>query len=231
LLDNPDEARATKTSARPHQVWSLNGVRLSLHPDGSLDRQTLEADLRPRLEICEELRADYLLAVPPRIPGLSPGAAMKGIREGLELVRDDAIVFGSGRQVAFEFLGFHDCPVNTPALAGEVVDQVDEIDLVLDSCHWHASGGGSLEAFPCKQIAMVHLNDAPAKPPREIEDADRVLPGEGVIRLADLVRELQRRGYRGPYSLETFNPAYWKEPPDDVARRGKTALDRLFAEY
>src|ERR671936_2721314 len=61
LLERPDEARATKTSARPHQVWSLNGVRLSLHPDGSLDRQTLEADLRPRLQICEELGADYLL--------------------------------------------------------------------------------------------------------------------------------------------------------------------------
>jgi 2-keto-myo-inositol isomerase len=102
--------------------------------------------------------------------------------------------------------------------------------MVLDSCHWHASGGESLEAFPCERIAMVHLNDAPPKPPREIEDADRVLPGEGVIRLRDLLAELQRRGYRGPYSLETFNPSYWEESPEEIARRGKAALDRLFSE-
>ena len=40
----------------------------------------------------------------------------------------------------------------------------------------------------------------------------------------------QRRGYRGPYSLETFNPSYWEESPEEIARRGKAALDRLFSE-
>ena len=53
---------------------------------------------------------------------------------------------------------------------------------------------------------MVHLNDAPAKPPRDIEDADRVLPGRGVIRLAELIETLAGGRLRGPWSLETFNP-------------------------
>jgi 2-keto-myo-inositol isomerase len=228
LLDHEGEVPSAARAARAHEVWSLNGVRLSLKPDGSLDSDTLAADLGPRLEVCAQLQADYLLAVPPRVPGLPGSPAIAGIREGLEVARDEARK--TRIRVAFEFLGFADCPINTPKLAAEVVDPVDEVDLVLDSCHWHASGGGSLEGFPCRRIAMVHLNDAPAKPPREIEDADRVLPGEGVIRLRDLLDELKRRGYRGPYSLETFNPTYWQEPPEEVARRGKATLDRLFSD-
>jgi 2-keto-myo-inositol isomerase len=77
---------------------------------------------------------------------------------------------------------------------------------------------------------MVHLNDAPAKPPPLIEDADRLLPGRGVIRLRELVDGLRGRGYEGPWSLETFSPAYWQRDPLEVAVEGKTALDRLLGD-
>ncbi len=74
---------------------------------------------------------------------------------------------------------------------------------------------------------MVHLNDAPPKPPREIEDEDRLLPTRGVIRLSELVADLRSRGYDGPWSLETFNPEYWEQDPLDIARAGRTSLDRV----
>jgi sugar phosphate isomerase/epimerase len=48
-----------------------------------------------------------------------------------------------------------------------------------------------------------------------------------VIRLGDLLRELGERGYKGPFSLETFNPAYWAQEAADVAARGRAALARL----
>jgi len=132
-----------------------------------------------------------------------------------------------GIRVAFEFLGFGDCPIDTPDLAGRVVADLPGVDLVLDSCHWHASGEGSLDSFPIERLAMVHLNDAPAKPPREIEDADRVLPGRGVIRLAALIGALTRAGYRGPWSLETFNPEYWARPAEEIAAEGRSAVARI----
>ena len=83
----------------------------------------------------------------------------------------------TGSASAFEFLGFGDCPIDTPELAGRVVDGLDGVDLVLDSCHWHASGRGSLDAFPMERLAMVHLNDAPAKPPRESRTRIACCPG------------------------------------------------------
>ena len=222
LLTDPAEVRATAEAARPNDVLTLNGVALTVRADGRVDRQRVDADLGPRLRICADLGSPYLLAIPPRAPGLSTRKAIPGTRDALELARDRADAMGI--RIAFEFLGFGDCPINTPALAAETVDGIDAIDLVLDSCHWHASGSLPLDSYPVDRLVLVHLNDAPNKPPREIEDADRVLPGEGVIRLKDLVRDLAAHGYAGPWSLETFNPGYWKEDPAAVARRGLIAV-------
>jgi 2-keto-myo-inositol isomerase len=218
LLKDVAEVRATAEAVRPREVLTLNGVALTVRPDGHMDRGLLEADLLSRLRICADLGSPYLLAIPPRAPGLAIGRAIPGTRDALQLARDrgDAL----GVRIAFEFLGFGDCPINNPAMAAETVEGIDGIDLVLDSCHWHASGSESLDGYPVERLALVHLNDAPEKPRREIEDADRVLPGEGVINLAELMRQLTSRTYSGPWSLETFNPAYWTEDPEAVAGRG-----------
>jgi 2-keto-myo-inositol isomerase len=225
LLDAAGELAAATNIVGRGEVWSLNGLQLQVGADASLDRDRAERELEPRLAICEAIHALYLLVVPPRRAGVDRARSIGAMREGLSMVRDRARPLGVG--VAFEFLGFADCPIGSPALAAEVVGPLDGVDLVLDSCHWHASGSASLEGFPVERLAMVHLNDAPPKPPREIEDADRVLPGDGVIRLAELIQALRGRGYAGPWSLETFNPALWRDEPARVARQGIARLRSL----
>jgi 2-keto-myo-inositol isomerase len=227
LLKDAAEVRATAELVRPSEVLTLNGVALTVRADGRMDRRLIEDDLKSRLQICQELGAPYLLAIPPRAPGLETRRAIPPTRDALELARDRADRLDI--RIAFEFLGFGDCPINTPEIATETVDGIDAIDLVLDSCHWHASGSQPLNAFPVERLVLVHLNDAPDKPPRQIEDADRVLPGEGVIQLKTLLASLKARAFTGPWSLETFNPAYWKQDPDDVARRGRAAIAALFS--
>jgi sugar phosphate isomerase/epimerase len=64
-------------------------------------------------------------------------------------------------------------------------------------------------------------------PPRDIEDADRLLPGRGVIRLAALIAMLRAGGYRGPWSLETFNPDFWAASPEEIAMEGRAAVATL----
>jgi 2-keto-myo-inositol isomerase len=225
LLTAPNEVRDVASIVEPEEVWSLNGLQVRLATDGSPRLDILDDELAPRLDICRALGARYLLVVPPRAAGLPPDLAITGMRGALAIVRDTAAAVGVG--VAFEFLGFADCPIDSPDRAAEVVDRVDGVDLVLDSCHWHASGSQSLEAFQVDRLRMVHLNDAPAKPPREIEDEDRVLPTLGVIRLAALIEQLRARGYDGPWSLETFNPAYWDRDPAEVAREGRELTEPL----
>jgi 2-keto-myo-inositol isomerase len=225
LLNDSSEVRRTAAIARPKEVLTLNGVALTVRPDGRMDRRLIESDLVARLQICRELQSPYLLAIPPRAPGLETRRAIPGTRDALELARERADQLRV--RIAFEFLGFADCPINAPDIATETVDGIDGVDLVLDSCHWHASGSEPLDNYPVDRLALVHINDAPDKPPRSIEDADRVLPGDGVIRLADLMSELKRRDYAGPFSLETFNPTYWQEDPATLARRGLEAMRRV----
>jgi 2-keto-myo-inositol isomerase len=227
LLIDAAEVRMTADIVRPREVLTLNGVALTVRADGRMDRRLIEDDLKPRLQICQDVGSPYLLAIPPRAPGLETRRAIPGTRDALELARDRADRVGI--RIAFEFLGFGDCPINTPEIATETVDGIDGIDLVLDSCHWHASGSEPLNSYPVERLALVHLNDAPDKPLRRIEDEDRVLPGEGVIQLKALIAGLKARGYTGPWSLETFNPGYWKQDPETIARRGREAIDALFA--
>ena len=227
LLTAPEELATSADLVRPTEVWSLNGIQLQLTPEGGLDRGRLAAEMAPRLDICRRLAAAYLLVVPPRAAGADRERAIGAMRDGLAILRDAAASDGIG--IAFEFLGFGDCPIDTPELAGRVVADLPGVELVLDSCHWHASGAGSLDAFPIDRLAMVHLNDAPAKAPRDIEDADRLLPGRGVIRLTELVGTLRAAGYRGPWSLETFNPDYWAAAPEEIAAEGRAAIAVLLA--
>jgi sugar phosphate isomerase/epimerase len=70
----------------------------------------------------------------------------------------------------------------------------------------------------------VHLNDVPLPPASSINDADRVLPGEGRIPLERYVRDVGAAGFDGPWSLETFNELLWKQDPEQVAARGYRAL-------
>jgi 2-keto-myo-inositol isomerase len=218
LLGEPDELAEAADVVEPGEVWSLNGIQLELDGHGGLRRDLIDEELPPRIEICGLLNAGYLLVVPPRAEGFDRESAVRAVADGLAIVRDEAA--RSGVRVAFEFLGFGDCPINDPELAARVIDGVPGSDLVIDSCHWHASGGGPLDGFPIGRLAMVHLNDAPAKPPRTIEDADRVLPSLGVIDLARLVELLRTKGYGGPWSLETFNPDYWARDPEAIAVEG-----------
>jgi 2-keto-myo-inositol isomerase len=225
--DATAELSATAGAVRPGEVWSLNGIQIKVGADGTLRRDLLEAELVPRLSVCQATGASYLLVVPPRIGAVDAEHALPGVTEGLARIRDEAAAVGV--RAAFEFLGFADCPIDSPELAARLAEAVPGTDLVIDSCHWHASGSQALDGFPLERLAMVHLNDAPAKPPREVEDADRLLPGLGVIRLPELVAALLGGGYTGPWSLETFNPAYWSEDPREVAHRGMASTQQILA--
>jgi 2-keto-myo-inositol isomerase len=98
--------------------------------------------------------------------------------------------------------------------------------LLLDSYHLHkgGSGFGGLRLLNGAALPVFHINDYPAEPAREqIDDADRVYPGDGVAPLGDLLRTLDAIGFRGFLSVELFNPEYWKHPPQEVAGRALEA--------
>jgi sugar phosphate isomerase/epimerase len=94
---------------------------------------------------------------------------------------------------------------------------------VLDTFHMYR-GGSMYEGVKLLRgvaFAVCHFNDVPASPPQfELSDSDRIMPGDGILPLVPLVRDLLAGGFRGPFSLEIFNKGYWERDPMETAREG-----------
>ncbi len=90
---------------------------------------------------------------------------------------------------------------------------------------YHIYKGGndfeSLGLIEASRMHCFHINDYPADPPLEkISDKDRVFPGDGICPLPKIIRQLIDNGFTGTFSLELFNPEYWKRDPMEVAIEG-----------
>jgi sugar phosphate isomerase/epimerase len=90
---------------------------------------------------------------------------------------------------------------------------------------YHLFKGGSdyagLRLLNGDALPVIHLNDFPGNRPRqEINDAERVYPGDGVAPLKEVFSTLRTIGFRGYLSLELFNREYWRLDPLLVAQTG-----------
>lgn len=95
---------------------------------------------------------------------------------------------------------------------------------LLPDVYYLFKGGSELAALrlvPGSAVEIIHLNDYPPGIAREdLQDSDRVLPGDGVAPLADLIRILRDAGGRPLLSLEIINRTYRAQDPLQVARVG-----------
>jgi len=98
-----------------------------------------------------------------------------------------------------------------------------DVEILVDVYHLYKGGSGhsTIGLVNGKAIGVVHVNDYPATPPREeIQDSDRVFPGDGIAPMGQFLRDLRDVGYRGVLSLELFNADYGDRSPAEVAREG-----------
>ncbi len=177
-------------------------------------------------EWCAALDCPWIIAVPGPTPA---GATWPEIRAdtiaALGAMDDVCAPLGAG--LAFEFLGFPWCSVRTASQAWEVVQRLDRphVGMVVDTCHYFAGGStlDSLKQIDAKKLAVFHINDVEAMPKDQIEDANRLFPGDGVIPLQEIIDTVRSTGYGGVASVEIFRPAYWAREPLGVAME---ALDK-----
>lgn len=191
---------------------------------------------------CEQLCAwaqalgcDKIVVVPSPAP--AGGASRRQIgQESVRVLRElGTLAQGYGVKLAFEFLGFGWCSVRTLAQCWEIVHETgrDNVGLVIDTCHFYA-GGSSLRSIgrvAAEKIFIFHINDVEDRPKDTIEDAHRLLPGEGVIPLDSILQSLKQTGFDGLCSIELFRPAYWERPPAELAAAARAATIRVLKPY
>ena len=125
--------------------------------------------------------------------------------------------------------------INTTPAALKIINEVDSpaLGLVIDAFHIFALQRtvADLEQVPAEKIFLVQLSDVSDIPDKQqlidIARHQRLLPGEGVFPLQQLLACLREKQYQGPLGLEVFNDELKKQPPADVAQQAMTALRRL----
>lgn len=245
------ELRDTKIERYLATGGTLQSLRASLREAGiaalsvnALEDATLrqghrfdEAVRRCRT-LCEwaaDLDCPYVVAV-PSFTGQKENAGLDEHdvrRRSAAALRTMLDVTGTaGVRLGFEFLGSPTCSVSTLRAARGIIEDVGSprLGLVIDAFHFYTGGSRleDLDGLDPARIFVVHLDDAPPGDPAHLTDAQRLLPGEGVLPLRSLIGRLQAGGYRGAYSLELFRPEYWARDPRDLARSGLESMRTLF---
>jgi sugar phosphate isomerase/epimerase len=148
-----------------------------------------------------------------------PAGAVRGARLDLDVVADRyrallEVGAGIGVSPQLEVWGF---AANLSRLAEStyVVIQAGHPDACLLPDVYHLYKGGSgfegLRPLSRQAIQVFHMNDYPDIPREQITDKDRVLPGEGVAPLTEILGILRDNGCAPALSIELFNEGYWKQ--------------------
>ena len=95
--------------------------------------------------------------------------------------------------------------------------------IIPDVFHMYISDGGfeGMKLLRGDMYAIFQFNDAPAGIPKEkLQDKDRVYPGDGILPLPQILKDLKVSGFKGCVSLELYNPTYHQQDPLTVAKTG-----------
>ena len=153
--------------------------------------------------------------------------AVENYRIAAELAKPYGVV------VAIEFMKFSTF-LSTLSSALWMTREVNHpnLSIAADAFHiWTGRGKMTdLEKAAGREIFNFHINDVAAHKPRELlGDADRVMPGDGEIPLAAMLRTLRQKGYRGKLMVELFSPHWWRRPVDEVCRVAREKTGAVLA--
>lgn len=134
-------------------------------------------------------------------------------------------------KLAFEFVGYPNCSVNTLSQAYDIVKEVnrDNVGFVIDCFHFHAMNSRieDLLEIDAGKIFIFHINDSMDMPTGWLRDRHRVWPGEGVINLEEIIKALKKIGYDKMASVELFNEEYWEWDIEKTIKTGKEKTEAV----
>lgn len=175
---------------------------------------------RDRMRICAAVKSKHVAVLP--FPDREDFDHRWGTDRYRDLLRMGREEFGV--LPAFEFVGFAKGVNRLGFSSGMAIDANDrDAGIVADTFHLFSGGSGfnGVRHLNGSFIADFHWNDLPGDlTPEAARDEHRIYPGDGVLPLAPLLKDLLAINYTGPLSLELFNKEHWAMDPKVVAETG-----------
>jgi len=216
-----------ESGVRPLSINSIEHITFR----GEQDYQGIKDQCRELSEIAAAIGCPYIVAVPGKLPAV-PVSPEEIAGHSSIVLRELCDIAGNfGVSIAFEFLGESDCSVRTVEVAAGIVEQAGgrNLGLVIDSFHYF-TGGSTIEmidALDPSRLFIFHIDDAEDLPRERLTDAQRLLPGLGILPIREMIAAFRRIGYDANASVEIFRPEYWERDPFELAREAKRAVEQV----
>lgn len=213
--------------------YAFNALEFITFRDEAGYRQILN-DLQFLCETGEVIGCRKIVVVPTfDIGGYTKGQILKESVRVLNDLADRAEKYGV--KLAYEFVGYPNCSVNTFGQTYDIVKAVnrDSVGLVLDCFHFHAMGSRleDLRKADPEKIFIFHIDDSEDLPVGALRDDKRLWPGEGAVDLDGILRTLKEIGYGEMASIELFRPEYWEWDIEKAIRVGKQKTQEIVGRY
>jgi 2-keto-myo-inositol isomerase len=207
------------------EPWSINSIEHITFRTAE-DYAQIKAECEELCAVAEAIDCPFVVVVPGKMP--ENASRDEIISESVRVLNDLADIAAKHNvALAFEFLGQTDCSVQTLELCNEIVEQTSRpnVGLVIDTFHFYAGGSTfeSIENVQPGNICIFHINDAEDLSRETLTDAHRLYPGEGILPIREIKRELDKIGYDRVVSIEIFRPEYWEQDPFEVAVKAREA--------
>ncbi len=199
-------------------VPSVIGLWNALPPTQELFEASLK-DTRRRMRMAADIGAEHIQTIPNTVgDNYDPKWVAARYRDIIEIGQKEFNL-----KPSLVFVKYF--PVKTLGQATAIAMDANHplAKVIPDVFHMYISEGGfeALKMLQGSAIAIFQYNDAPSSPPlAELGDGHRVYPGDGILPLSDILKDLKATGFKGCISLEMYNPNYYKQDLRKVAETG-----------
>lgn len=179
---------------------------------------------------CETAKAvgfRYIVVVPTMTSEVYTGNEKEVFDDSVKVLNELADIAESyGVRLAFEPIGDRRWCCNSLRQGLEIVEAVgrDSVGLTVDCINFYmhdkAADLEQIRRIPKEKLFIFHINDCEDLPLGILDHCHRIMPGEGVIPVADIAEAVRSTGYDGPACLELFRPEYWEMDAEKVIRMG-----------
>lgn len=194
----------------------------------------IKDDLKFLCEVGEKINCKKIVVVPTfDIGGYTKTQIKEESIRSLNDLADTAEKYGV--KLAYEFVGYPNCSVNTFGQTYDIVKTVnrENVGLVLDCFHFHAMGSRieDLKKADPKKIFIFHIDDSEDLPVGAARDDKRLWPGEGAVDLDAILSTLKEIGFSEMTSVELFRPEYWDWDIEKTIKVGKEKTEQVVSKY
>ncbi|WP_071705936.1 sugar phosphate isomerase/epimerase family protein [Murdochiella vaginalis] len=188
-------------------------------------------------DLARQVGSKCIVIVPPFVEPAYEGTRDEATETCVRALKKMSDVAGSFKiNLAFELVGLRKSMVRTIKHAVEIVEKVDRpnVGYTFDAfniyCANKSNDFSDLQLAQKDKIFVVHVNNADGYGLDYKDQSHRRLCDKGVVDLTGFLYQLNRLGYQGMISIETFRDEYGQWKPDLLVQKAYNTTKDLIKD-